>query len=459
MNTETPPIDWLATGDLVLADRIVEGGTVAVAGGKIAGVFEAGESPSGPVVRDYSGRYILPGLVDTHVHASSVEPETIESSTGAAAAGGVTTIVDMPYDRAAPVMGIDRLREKVETVQAEAIVDVGLYGTMPKVDGVGVLDELVEGGVCAFKFSLFEYDAHRFPRIADGDLVAAFEKLSASGVPIVLHNELQEIVDYALAQLLDTPAENDPLAHGLSHPPVSETAASVKALDFAYWTGARLHLAHCTHPHTFRLIDVYRQLGADVSGETCAHYLVLSERDVAELGPIAKVNPPIRDEQAREDLWRALQDGRIATISTDHAPWPIEKKQSSMLRASPGAPGLETLLAAIFTEGEKRGVALPELLGYLTWRPAEIFGLGDRKGQLVVGMDADLTVFDARTPHRYDATQSLCSAKWSPFDGREFAGRVVATYVRGEIVFEDGRLVGEPGSGEWLRRTALADGS
>ena len=183
-----------------------------------------------------------------------------------------------------------------------------------------------------------------------------------------------------------------------------------------------------------------------------AHYLVLSERDVAELGPIAKVNPPIRDEQSREDLWRALQDGRIATISTDHAPWPIEKKQSSMLRASPGAPGLETLLAAIFTEGEKRGVALPELLGYLTWRPAEIFGLGDRKGQLAVGMDADLTVFDARTPHRYDAAQSLCSAKWSPFDGREFAGRVVATYVRGEIVFEDGSLVGEPGQ----RRVAAA---
>ncbi len=446
------PYDCVIRGDLVLPDRIVEDGAIAVTDGRISAVLKAGESPPAAVVRDHSGRYVLPGLVDTHVHAGSFDTEDITTTTSAAAAGGVTTIMDMPFDLAEPVMGTRRLDQKIGQANAQAVVDVGLYGTMAKVNGVEALEELVAGGVCAFKFSLFEYDARRFPRIPDGDLVAAFEILSGTNVPIVLHNELQEIVDYRLQALLGTPEEDDPYAHGQSHPPVSETAASAKALDFAYWTGARLHLAHCTHPHTFRLIDLYRELGADVSGETCAHYLMLSERDVARLGPLAKVNPPIRDEQSMQRLWQLLVDGKIATVSTDHAPWPIEHKQRTMLRAAAGMGGLEALLPGIFTAGSRRGFPLPELLGYLTWRPAELFGVGDRKGRLAVGCDADLAVFDAREPATFRARDSLASAKWSPYDGWEFDGRVEATYLRGKLVYENGRLIGGPGDGRWLRR-------
>lgn len=445
------PYDCLIRGDLVLPERVAEGGAIAVAGGRIAAVLEAGESPPAKVVHDHSGRYVMPGLVDTHVHAGSFEAEDLGTTTASAAAGGVTTIVDMPYDRLGPVMGAARLEEKVREVRASAVVDVGLYGTMAKVGGVQALEELVEGGVCAFKFSLFEYDPDRFPRIADGDLLDAFERLSATGTPIVLHNELQEIVEYRLGQVLGTSREADPSSHGYTHPPVSESAASVKALDFAYWTGARLHLAHCTHPHTFRLIDWYRQLGAAVSGETCAHYLTLTEADVAALGPIAKVNPPIRDEASREALWELLAGGRIATVSTDHAPWPIETKRRGILQASAGMPGLETFLPAVVTAGARRGFPLPDLLGYLTWRPAEVFGVSDRKGRLAVGLDADVAVFDARRPWTFDAAAALTSATWSPFDGHELDGRVEATYVRGKAVFADGRLVAEPGSGRWLR--------
>ncbi len=456
MSANSESYDWVATGDLVLPERIVENGSIAVADGRIAAIFEAGERPAARQARDYSGRLIVPGLVDTHVHAGSFLEEGIGRTTRAAAAGGVTTIVDMPFDKGAPVMGAERLEAKIATVREEAVVDVGLYGSMPKVDGVGALDELVERGVCAFKFSLYEYDPDRFPRIPDGDLLAAFEKLAPTGVPIVLHNELQEVVEYRLDRLLGTSDESDPYAHGRSRPPVSETAASVKALDFAYWAGARLHLAHCTHPHTFRLIEWYQQLGADVSGETCAHYLALSERDVGDLGPLAKVNPPIRDEDAREALWRLLREGAIATVSTDHAPWPLESKQTSMLAASAGVPGLETFLASVFTEAVARDFPLPELLGYLTWRPAELFGLGDRKGRLEPGLDADLVVFDAREPHTFRAADSQTNAHWSPFDGREFRGRVEATYVRGELVFDGGRVVAEPGTGAWLARALTA---
>ena len=445
--------DCVFRGDLVLHDRVVGDGALGVTDGRVAGIHEAGESPAAGRTLDFTGRKILPGLVDTHVHAGSFETETMTSTTASAAAGGVTTIVDMPYDRLGPVRGKGRLEEKIEEVERDAIVDVGLYGTMPKRDGVDVLDELVEGGVCAFKFSLFEYDPDRFPRIEDGDLVEAFTRLSESGVPVVLHNELQEVVDYCSRAVRGTAAEEDPLSHGRTHPVVSETAASVKALDFAYWTGARLHLARsASHPQTFRLIDTYRRMGANVSGETCAHYLALSEDDVVALGPVAKVNPPIRDPEARDGLWTELKDGRVGSISTDHAPWPIELKQTSMFKAAAGAPGLETLLPAVYSSAVGYGVGLREFLPLVTSAPARIFGLGASKGRLEPGFDADIAVFDTRDEWVYRADRQVAGAKWSPFDGKMFSGRVEATYLRGEEVYRDNRVTGEPGAGKWLRR-------
>ena len=446
--------DLIVKGNLVLADRVVNDGTIGVRDGKIAAVLEPTATAEGAEVRDYSGRYVMPGLVDTHVHAGSADTESIETTTSAAAAGGVTTIVDMPYDLAAPVMDAARLEAKIQEVRDQAVVDVGLYGTMPKTGGVGALEELLEGGVCAFKFSLFEYDARRFPRIADGDLLDAFGRLSDSGITIVLHSELQEVVEYELARILASSEGNDPYEHGRSHPPVSETGATAKALELALWSGARLHVAHCTLPHTFHLIALYREMGANVSGETCAHYLGLSETDVARLGTIAKVNPPIRDEESQRGLWEQLREGNIASISTDHISWPFESKQRTMLDASAGAPGLETLLPVVFTGGARHEVALPELLGYVTWRPADIFGLGDRKGRLADGYDADLTIFDAREKHTFRGADSVTNAKWSPFDGAEFDGRVEATFVRGRPVYEDGRVSAAPGSGSWLPRRA-----
>jgi allantoinase len=163
-------------------------------------------------------------------------------------------------------------------------------------------------------------------------------------------------------------------------------------------------------------------------------------------------NPPIRDRASRRAVWEQLRRGNVASISTDHAAWPIETKQRSMLRASAGTPGLETLLPLLVTAGADQEIALPALLGYVTWRPGEIFGLGGRKGRLATGFDADLAVFDARRKVVFDASSSATNARWSPFDGFGLAGRVEATYVRGQEVYGDGAVVGAPGGGSWLRR-------
>jgi allantoinase len=446
------PFDLLVRGDLVLPDRVVRDGAVAVRAGRIAAVLAPGADVEAAEVRDYRGRLVLPGLVDTHVHTGSWPGEGIASATAAAAAGGVTTVVDMPYDEPEPVIEAGRLREKAARVREQAHVDVGLYATIARVDGVEAIPELLAAGPLAFKLSLYETDPRRFPRIADGDLLAAFEALAGSGVPVVLHAELQEVVDRLLARALAAGQEDDPYAHGRSRPVVSETAAIAKAVELARWSGARVHVAHVTHPDGFRLLELHRGLGAHVSGETCVHYLALSERDVAALGPIAKVNPPIRDAGAAEGLWADLRAGRVATISTDHAPWPLEAKQRPMLHAASGMPGLETFLPVLLTEAEARRFPLPGVVELAAGRPADLFGLGGRKGRLLPGLDADLAVFDARRPWTFDAARSLSSARWSPFDGRELAGRVEATFLRGRLVYEDGRLVAEPGTGRWLRR-------
>ena len=444
--------DLLVRGDLVLEDHVVEDGALAVTGERIAEVLEHADGVEAAMLLDFRGRFVLPGLVDTHVHTGSMLSEGIARATSAAAAGGVTTVVDMPYDTPQPTTDLHVLREKVARVRAETVVDVGLYGTMRKTGGHADLEPLLEEGVCAFKFSTFESDPNRFPRIADGDLLAAFEELAGSQVPIVLHAENEEIISSRLGSARAA-GETDNAAHGRSRPVVSETAAEAVALELAHWTGARLHIAHVTHPRGFELIDWYRQKGAHVSGETCVHYLALTdEEDVASLGPLAKVNPPIRDSSAREGLWHDLLGGRIATVSTDHAPWPVERKQPPMLDASSGIPGLETFLPVLWTEAVRRGADLPEVLGYVTWRPAQLFGLGHRKGSLERGKDADFVVFDARRPWTFDAARSHSSAKWSPFHGREFAGRVEAAFLRGRQVAREGDVLASPGYGTWLQR-------
>jgi allantoinase len=444
--------DLVVRGDLVLEDGIVRDGWLAVLEHQVAALGKGGPPGARETVHR-RGSLIFPGVVDTHVHTLSEPAEGISAATAAAAAGGVTTIVDMPYDVPEPVYSRALFEDKVERVRAEARVDVGLYGTIRKVGGVGEIPSLIEAGALGFKFSLFETDPVRFPRIGDGDLLAAFECLSGTGIPTVVHAELGEIIDEYSSRVVGR--ENDATSHGLSRPVVSETAAEVKALELAYWSRVRLHLAHVTHPRGFDLIAWYRSQGASVSGETCIHYLALCDEDVHRIGPRAKVNPPIRDREAREALWDYLERGMIASISSDHAPWAAVKKERPMMAASSGAPGLETLLPVAYTVGTERGLSPDVIARYLCSHPADIYGVGAVKGRLRPGSDADFVVF-APQPRVFDARTAHSTARWSPFDGMVMAGYVESTYVRGVPVYAGGEVVAQPGQGRWLKRTGAS---
>lgn len=439
----------LVIGDIVLRDHILRDGFLLVEGDRVQGVFATEPSHEvGTTVLDCSGKYVVAGLVDSHVHTQSSSHEGLGRASRGAAVGGVTTMIDMPFDSSEPVRSGARFLAKGREVEAESIVDVGLYATLGMAGDLSEVDALVELGACGFKVSMQEGDPTRLPRLSLPLMYRVFDHLAPTSVPIIIHAENQELLDWFRREQEVTAIG----AHGRSRPLIAETVAIAEALELARTTGARVQIAHVSHPRGLELIRAFSEMGARVSGEVCVHYLVLTdEDDVARLGPRAKVNPPLRDVAAREGLWTQLQRGCVATISSDHAPWPAPAKERPMLEASPGVPGLETLASVLVTESQRRSIELADILSYVTWRPAQFFGL-DRKGSLEAGKDADFCVLELGGSTTVDASASYSIAQWSPFDGREVSARVVRTFVRGREIARDGRVTVETGGGKWLRR-------
>jgi allantoinase len=446
-----PELDLVVRGRLALPDSEPAPGAVAIAGGRIVAVALADARLEAALELDVGDALVLPGVVDVHVHTRSAAEEGIEAATRAAAAGGVTTIVDMPYDAAGPVDDPDAFAAKVADVEREALVDVGLWATVPPHGPLEHVDELVHAGACAFKLSTFETDPVRFPRIPDDQLLAAFGAIAAAGGLAGVHSENDEIVRTLIASERVADAR-DPLAHARSRPPVAETEAIGRCLELARATGVRLHLCHVTVGRGVELAVRARADGVDVSAETCPHYLVLDERDLALRGGEAKINPPLRPPEEVEALWRALAAGDLGIVSSDHVGWPAERKRGEDVFAlASGAPGLELMLPLLHDAVRERSLPLallPRVLGEL---PARRFGLWPAKGSLRPGADADLVVLDADEAWVVDPARLVTAAGWSPYAGRTVHGRVVDVFARGEQIVRNGEVVGRPGRGAFVR--------
>jgi allantoinase len=401
---------------------------------------------------DARGMWVLPGAVDAHVHCFSEPGEGFVAATRAAAAGGVTTIIEMPYDAVAPVTSRDVLERKIERLRGDAVVDVALLGTIRKTGGVDEIPGLVEAGVAGFKVSLFETDPQRFPRIADDELLDAFRLIQQAGRTVGVHAEDGEIINAMVARYRSA-GMTYARAHCETRPPVSETASVALALELAAQSGVRLHIYHASLPRTFELVSAARSRNGAVSAETCPHYLLLRESDMDRLGGFGKINPPLRSESAVTGLWDLLANDSIDLVASDHAPWPRSKKQHADIFANAsGAPGVETLVPLLFSEGVATGrLSISQLARLVAEAPARRFDLWPRKGQIAVGADADITIIDPRHDWKVEARLMHSSADWSPYEGRTISGRVVTTIVRGQFVYDDGKVVGVPGEGHFVR--------
>jgi allantoinase len=446
--------------DLVVRGRIATPrdepatGAIGIIDGRIAAVAESDAPMECDTEHDFADSLVFPGLVDVHVHTRSAADEGIEAATRAAAAGGVTTIVDMPFDASGPVDSIDIFSAKVTDVRQQALVDVALWATVPPEGPLDEVEPLVAAGACAFKLSTFETDPVRFPRIPDGQLLAAFDAVGRAGGLVGVHSENDEIVRSLIAAE-QAAGRHDPLAHARSRPPVAETEAIARCLELARATGVRLHLCHVTLARGVELANRARSDGVDVSTESCPHYLVLDESELIHRGGEAKINPPLRPIEEVEALWRALTCGRLDIVSSDHVGWPASRKRGeNIFTLASGAPSLELELPLMYDAVKRRDLPLSLLTRALAEAPARRFGLWPRKGALRPGADADLVVLDPDERWLVDPERLITPAGWSPYSGRELNGRIRHVLVRGETVFRDGTVVAAPGQGSFLPSNA-----
>ncbi|WP_160008632.1 dihydroorotase family protein [Rhizobium sp. 18055] len=452
--------DSVICGRLVTPNGIVENGWIAITNETIAAIG-SGERPQADVVADYGDAYVLPGIIDGQTHAGSqIGFPGLRPTTRMAVMGGVTTIVDMPYDEPLPITTANLLIEKIAAIHRYAVCDVALYGTVPVSPDQKDVSGLIAGGVCAFKISSFEAHPLRFPRISNDATLALLEILSSSDLPLGLHNEDQEIVRNTTARLR---AEGKLSAefHSPSRPEVAELTATANFLELGAATGTHVHIVHISTPSGFRLVEDYRQRGVAATGEMCVHYLHFdAATDMPRLGGKLKVNPPIR-EGRREALWKVIEDDQCAFISSDHSAWPIERKVGpTIYDDAAGMPGLDTLLPVFFTDAAARygaDHAASMAADLMSARVARFFGLS-QKGALAPGMDADIAVL-APGPVQYQSADVADGPGWSAYDGETFAARPVATYVRGQLAWDGKEITAPEGHGRFVARATRQAGT
>lgn len=443
--------DVVVQGRIVDADRVVEDGWLGIRADKVA-ARGTGAAPQARQKLDASGCWVMPGVVDGQVHAGSqAGQEGLGRASCAAAAGGVTVMVDMPYDEPEPVACRRRLDEKVAELERDCHVDVALFGTVNEAHGLDAIAGLIEGGVCAFKFSTFEAMPIRFPRVEEDVLFEAFRRIAPSGLACGVHNQMQELTRKNIARLV---AQGDTGwdAFLRAHPPLVENLATALIYEIGAQTGARAHAVHVSTSRGFALCNMYRRAGHAASIETCVQYLMLNhEEHTRRFGALTKHYPPIRPRAEVERLWTHVARDECTFISSDHVSWGLERKRNpDIFKNSSGGPGLETLLPAFWTGCEERGLPPSLAMRQLCRNPARHFLLDDRKGTLAVGMDADFVILEPGR-HRFDPARSLSAVQWSAFEGREMRVRVAATWCRGRPVFDGQRILTPPGYGRFLR--------
>ncbi len=444
--------DLVLQGTVVLPERIVEGGYVAVYDGKIAEVG-IGVPPAAKERHLLGKALILPGAIDAQVHSlSQKDQEDFIWSTRSAAAGGVTTIVDMPYDEGNLVCSAAAVKKKVDHAGPQARVDFALYGTVDPEEGATRIAEMVEAGVAAFKFSTFGTDPKRFPRIPPALLDVCFAAIAPTGLTAGVHNEDDEAVRTYMEQVKAS-GITDWRAHGLSRPPITELLAMHTIFETGANTGCPSHVVHCSLGRGYDIARAYRRDGFAATVECCIHYLTLDEEnDVKRLGGKAKINPPVRPRAEVETLWRKITEGNVWLVSTDHVSWSENRKTNpDMLANASGVPGLEVMVPLFVKGALERGVPLTWAAKLMAENPAKHFRLDHIKGALTPGKDADIAVLEPKEMV-YDASASGNNVVgWSPYNGIRLPWTVSAAWLRGEKITEGSKVLAEPGAGRFVR--------
>jgi allantoinase len=411
---------------------------------------------------DAAGQYVIPGAIDIHFHCRApAYPERgdFASETRAAAAGGVTTIFEMPISKPCCATG-DIFRSRRELGQANAYVNFALYGAPGLLDPREI-EAMVKEGAIGFKIFMTAAPAGRDDEFVGlclpnpSEYYQALQLVAPTGLVTVIHAENNELMEWHMAQLA-AQGRNDYKVHGDSRPPHVEALAIAEILSVNDGIGAKIHIAHVSCEAALNMIRRWQKSGSQVTGETCPHYLFFTEDDLARVGPYGKINPPLRQASDQAALWEGLLDGSLIAVTTDHSPFTAAEKErtrSDIWRTPPGAPGVEQLVLGVMDAALNGRLSIEKAVSLISANGAKRFGIYPRKGVLREGADADIVLYDPRetTTIRKEALFTRARECDWLYDGKSFRGRIARTIVGGRTVFVDGEIVGQPGWGAFVR--------
>ena len=424
----------------VLTERGLEPACVRIANGIIEAITPYDAASDDTSVFDAGDDVVMPGLVDTHVHVNEpgrTEWEGFESATRAAAAGGVTTLFDMPLNSIPATTNIAALRIKQDIARGRILVNVGCIGGVVP-GNAGDLAALHAAGVTLFKCFLVPSGVDEFPHVTEADLREAMPILAELDATLLVHAELPEHIAAM--------PNGDPRHYATylaSRPDSAETEAVALVIRLAEEFGARVHIVHVSSERTLPLIVAARARGVRITCETCPHYLIFSAEEIPDGATELKCAPPIRPSTTRDELWKGLLAGDIALVASDHSPCPPTMKESELgdfFQAWGGIASLQLGLPAMWHEARRRGVSIEKLSEWMSAAPARLAGLSGSKGRLAAGFDADVVIWNPDIRGAVDDMPLYHRHPLTPYRGRTLTGLVRATYVSGKQVYLDGHV-------------------
>jgi allantoinase len=436
--------EFVIRGRRVVTDGGMAPAAVHVRGGVIAAVMGYDEVAANATLVEVGDAVLMPGIVDTHVHINEpgrAEWEGFATATRAAAAGGVTTLIEMPLNSIPATTTVPALAAKLEAARGRCHVDVGFWGGVVP-GNEHDLAPLWEAGVFGFKCFLAPSGVPEFAHVGESDLRAAMPILASLGAPLLAHAELPGPLERAVAEV----AGQDPRRYAVylsSRPREAEHEAIDLLVRLSRETGARVHVVHLSDADSLPLLRQARAEGLPVTVETCPHYLHFAAEEIADGATDHKCAPPVRERENRERLWDALGAGDIDLVVTDHSPCPPEMKRpetGDFLAAWGGIASLQLTLSVVWKGARERGWTPVHLAEWMCAAPARLAGLQGRKGVIAPGYDADLVVWRPEAEVVVDPAKLHHRHRVTPYAGATLPGAVEATYLRGRRIHDRGRL-------------------
>ena len=445
-------------GKRVLTSEGEKPAAIHIRGSIVEAITNFDDVPPGAVIYEAGDLVVMPGIVDTHVHINEpgrTDWEGFTAATRAAAAGGVTTLIEMPLNSVPAVTTVSAFREKLAAAAGKLAVDVGFWGGLVP-ENIGHLTPLWEAGVFGFKCFLVASGVDEFPSVTVPDLRDALRALVPLQAPLLVHAELPGPIDCALKGIANEigASRREYSTWLATRPRRAENEAVGLLASLAAEFKTSIHIVHLSSSEALLTLRQARADGIAVTSETCPHYLTFASEEIPDGATEFKCAPPIRESENREKLWEALADGTIDLIATDHSPCPPAMKltgEGDFLRAWGGIASLQIGLPAAWTQARQRGYSLMHMANWLCRNPARLARIEKRKGSIAVGCDADLVVWDPDATFRVDPERLQHRHKITPYAGRELFGVVQTTFLRGRPVYDRGKFQGLP-SGQLLLR-------